>query len=231
MMHSLPPGPPPSWRPRSVYTTLLNDSAQLAELGDAVGQPPYKAAPHAPVLALQPRNTWSRDGAAVAVPPEHPWVQSGATLGVVIGRVGCRVTVVEALAHVAGYVLVNDLELPDDSPQRHYRPGVRRKARDGFCPLGERIVPAHQIADPDALTVRVFIDGALAQESTTAGRVRGAARLLADVSQFMTLYPGDVLTLGVAAGAPRARAGQTLSVSIEGLGTLSNPVVLEGGVA
>ncbi|WP_089418246.1 fumarylacetoacetate hydrolase family protein [Vitreoscilla filiformis] len=226
-----PPGPPPSWRPRSVYTALLNDPAQLAELGDAVHQPPYKAAPRAPVLALQPRNTWSRDGAAVAVPPAHPWVQSGATLGLVMGRVACRVTVAEALAHVAGYILVNDLELPDDGPQRHYRPGVRRKARDGFCPLGERIVPAHQIADPDALTVRVFIDGALAQESTTAGRVRHAAQWLADVSEFMTLYPGDVLTLGVAANAPRARAGQTLSVSIEGLGTLSNPVVLEGGAA
>ncbi len=225
-----PPGPP-SWRPRSVCTALLNDPAQLAELGEAVHQPPYQAAPRAPVLALQPRNTWSRDGAAVAVPPEHPWVQSGATLGLVIGRVACRLTVAEALAHVAGYVLVNDLELPDDSPQRHYRPGVRRKARDGFCPLGERIVPAPQIADPDALTVRVFIDGALAQESTTAGRVRGAAQLLADVSEFMTLSPGDVLTLGVAAGAPHARAGQTLSVSIEGLGTLSNPVVLEGGAA
>jgi 5-oxopent-3-ene-1,2,5-tricarboxylate decarboxylase/2-hydroxyhepta-2,4-diene-1,7-dioate isomerase len=214
-----------------VYTALLNDPAQLAELGDAVHQPPYKAAPRAPVLALQPRNTWSRDGAAVAVPPAHPWVQSGATLGLVMGRVACRVTVAEALAHVAGYILVNDLELPDDGPQRHYRPGVRRKARDGFCPLGERIVPAHQIADPDALTVRVFIDGALAQESTTAGRVRHAAQWLADVSEFMTLYPGDVLTLGVAANAPRARAGQTLSVSIEGLGTLSNPVVLEGGAA
>ncbi|ASM79077.1 2-hydroxyhepta-2,4-diene-1,7-dioate isomerase (plasmid) [Vitreoscilla filiformis] len=214
-----------------MYTALLNDPAQLAELGDAVHQPPYKAAPRAPVLALQPRNTWSRDGAAVAVPPAHPWVQSGATLGLVMGRVACRVTVAEALAHVAGYILVNDLELPDDGPQRHYRPGVRRKARDGFCPLGERIVPAHQIADPDALTVRVFIDGALAQESTTAGRVRHAAQWLADVSEFMTLYPGDVLTLGVAANAPRARAGQTLSVSIEGLGTLSNPVVLEGGAA
>lgn len=225
------PGAPPSWRPRHVYTTLLNDPAQLAELGEAVNQPPYKTAPRAPVLALQPRNTWSRDGAAVAVPAAQPWVQSGATLGIVIGRVACRVMAAEALAHVAGYVLVNDLELPDDSPQRHYRPGVRRKARDGFCPLGARVVPARDIANPDALTVRIFIDGALAQESSTAGRVRGVAQLLADVSEFMTLHPGDVLTLGVAAGAPRARAGQTLSVSIEGLGTLTHPVVLEGAAA
>jgi 5-oxopent-3-ene-1,2,5-tricarboxylate decarboxylase/2-hydroxyhepta-2,4-diene-1,7-dioate isomerase len=213
-----------------VVAALLNDPAELASLGDALNQPPYKAPPRAPVLAVAPRNSLSGQGAPVRVPVDTPLdapqVQTGAALGIVIGRTACRVSVQDALAHVAGYLLVNHFELPDDSPQRHYRPGVRRKARDGFCVLGTP-VPAAQVPTPDALAVQVWVGGVLAQHTSTAGRVRGVAQLLADVSAFMTLHPGDVLTLGVAAAAPRARPGQTVVVTMEGLGSLSNPVVLE----
>ena len=88
--------------------------------------------------------------------------------------------------------------------------------------------PRGAIADPDALGVRVQVDGELRQSTSTAGMIRPVARLIADVTEFMTLAPGDVLLLGVAAGAPRARAGQRVAIEIDGLGRLENHLVAEG---
>jgi 5-oxopent-3-ene-1,2,5-tricarboxylate decarboxylase/2-hydroxyhepta-2,4-diene-1,7-dioate isomerase len=107
----------------------------------------------------------------------------------------------------------------------YYRPSIQFKARDGFCPLGPRVVPRAAIANPDALTIRVYIDGELKQATTTSQLVRPVARLLADVTEFMTLMPGDVLAVGVASPAPRIRAGQRAGIEIEGLGRLENPIV------
>jgi len=118
------------------------------------------------------------------------------------------------LSHVAGCTIVADISMPHAS---FYRPSVRLKARDGFCPIGPRVVP---IAQPDAVDVRVWVDGALVHETTTGDRLRSAARLLADVSAFMTLSPGDVLMLGVSAGAPRVRAGQRAEIEMAGIGRL-----------
>ena len=150
-------------------------------------------------------------------------LEIGATLGLVIGRTACRVQEAEALSFLAGCVIVNDVSVPHAS---YYRPSLRFKARDGFCPIGP-LVPLERVGSLDALPVRVEVDGVLVHRSSTAGLIRPAARLLAEVSEFMTLSPGDVLMLGVAAGAPRARAGQRVSVLIDGLGRLDNPLVAE----
>jgi 5-oxopent-3-ene-1,2,5-tricarboxylate decarboxylase/2-hydroxyhepta-2,4-diene-1,7-dioate isomerase len=99
---------------------------------------------------------------------------------------------------------------------------VRFKARDGFCPLGPRVVARACIADPDALIVRTYVDGQLKQEASTAHLVRSIGRLLADVTDFMTLSPGDILAVGVAAPAPRVRAGQHACIEIDGLGRLES---------
>jgi 5-oxopent-3-ene-1,2,5-tricarboxylate decarboxylase / 2-hydroxyhepta-2,4-diene-1,7-dioate isomerase len=104
-----------------------------------------------------------------------------------------------------------------------HRPSVRFKARDGFCPLGPVVTPRSAVADPDALSMRSYVDGRLVQTASTADLIRTVARLLADVTEFMTLAPGDVLALGAAAPAPRVRSGQTLRIDIDGLGSLSNP--------
>ena len=82
------------------------------------------------------------------------------------------------------------------------------------------------VHDPDALILRTYVDGALVQTSSTADLVRSAARLLADVTEFMTLIPGDVLALGVARPAPRVRAGQCVDIVADALGTLSNEFVM-----
>lgn len=209
-----------------VYGTLLNDRAALAAIGDAAHQAPYKAAPRAPVLYLKPRNTLANSGATIAVPHDVSEFEIGAALGLVIGRTACRVSEADAIAHLSGYALVADLSVPHDS---FYRPSVRFKARDGSCVFGPRVVATKFIASPDSLSLRVSVDGQLVHTASNAGMQRSVACLIAEVTDFMTLRAGDVLLLGVAAGAPRARAGQRLVVESDAteLGRLEGALVKE----
>jgi 5-oxopent-3-ene-1,2,5-tricarboxylate decarboxylase / 2-hydroxyhepta-2,4-diene-1,7-dioate isomerase len=205
-----------------VYGTLLNHRSAVAALADVMNQPPYKGAPLAPVLYIKPRNTLTGHGEAVTVPADTAELEVGACLGVVIGRAACRLSPVTAMEAVAGYVIVNDLSVPH---QTFYRPSIRFKARDGFCPIGPRVTPRAAIANPDKLNIRVWLDGELRQEVTTADSIRSVAQLLTDVTEFMTLCAGDVLALGVAWPAPRARSGQRVTIEIDGLGRLENRLV------
>jgi 5-oxopent-3-ene-1,2,5-tricarboxylate decarboxylase / 2-hydroxyhepta-2,4-diene-1,7-dioate isomerase len=211
----------------NVYGTLLNDRAALDALGASVHEAPYKAPPRSVVLYIKPRNTLAGPGDAVTVPADAPELEVGASVGLVIGRTACRLSEAEALDHLAGFVIVADVGVPHQS---YYRPQVRFKARDGFCPIGPRVVAPTAVGDIGRLGIRVFVDGRLAQQASTAGWIRPAARLLADVTDFMTLQPGDVLMTGVPHGAPRVRAGQTVAIEVDGLGRLENRFVAEAKV-
>lgn len=214
--------PPPI---ATAYGTLLNHRDALAALGDAVHAPPYKAPPQAPVLYVKPRACLAGHGSAVEVPAGVDALEVGAQLGVVVGRDACRVNEADAPGCVAGYTICSDLSVPHPS---YYRPSLRYKARDGFLPLGPWIVAAHHVPRPDALDVVVEIDGREAQRYSTAGMQRGVAALIAEVSGFMTLSPGDLLMLGAGPAAPIARAGQTVSITIEPIGTLEHRLVAQG---
>ncbi len=216
---------PPYRLSGTVYGALLNHGSALAALGDAVNQPPYQKPPQAPVLYIKPRNTLASEGAAVAVPADPGEVEVGATLGVVMGRSACRLDAASALDSVAGFLIVNDVSLPHAS---FFRPGVRFKARDGFCPLGPRVTPRAAVPNPDAMGIRVFIDGSLKASANTSGLLRNVRQLLADVTEFMTLAAGDVLAVGVALPAPTVRAGQRTRIEIDGLGALNNSYIAEG---
>jgi 5-oxopent-3-ene-1,2,5-tricarboxylate decarboxylase/2-hydroxyhepta-2,4-diene-1,7-dioate isomerase len=210
---------PPYRLSGAVYAALLNHAGEVQAMGDAALQAPYKALPKGPVLTVRPRNTlrWQAD-APVALPAGVQQLAVHASLAIVIAKPACRVPVAQALDWVAGYTLAIDLRVPHES---HYRPALRFMARDGFCTLGPRVVPAADLAQPDALTLRLLLDDTVAQTGTTAGRTRGVARLLADVTDFMTLQAGDILLLGGSPGAPLARAGQQLSVESPAWGRLS----------
>jgi 5-oxopent-3-ene-1,2,5-tricarboxylate decarboxylase/2-hydroxyhepta-2,4-diene-1,7-dioate isomerase len=211
----------------TVYGTLLNHRDALAALGEAVQAAPYKAPPRAPVLYIKPRNTWVGNGEAIVVPEGVESLEIGATLGLVIGRSARRLTERDAMGWVAGYVILNDVSVPHAS---YYRPSLRFKARDTFCPIGG-FTAMGEVGDPRALAVSVSIDGEVVQRSGFGALVREPAKLLADVTEFMTLSPGDVLSIGVAAGAPRARAGQRVRIAIDRLGVLENPLVAREAAA
>src|SRR5207248_316195 len=129
---------PPYGLSGTLYGALLNHQSALQALGEAINHPPYQRAPQAPVLYLKPRNTLAACGEPVTVPPGVAELEIGATLGLVIGRSACRLSEERALEHLAGYLIVNDVSIPH---QPYYRPSIRFKARDGFCPLGPRVVP------------------------------------------------------------------------------------------
>lgn len=200
----------------TVYGTLLNDRAALSALGDAVHEAPYKAPPKAPILYVKPRNTLTGHGTYVTVPENvagasGPGIEVGASLGIVIGRTATRVAATDAFDYIAGYTIIADLSIPHASV---YRPSVRFRARDRFCAIGPAIVARRHVADPDNLSIAVHIEGRASFVASTATSVRSVAHLLADVTDFMTLSAGDVLTLGVPYGSPVAHADDIATMTI-----------------
>ncbi|MBO0600516.1 fumarylacetoacetate hydrolase family protein [Sporosarcina sp. E16_3] len=208
----------------TVFGTLLNYKGALDRLGDTVNEKPYNSPPIAPVLYIKPANTFNRYGAAIPMPAGISRLEMGAALGLVIGKQAVAVDEENALTYVAGYTIVNDVSVPHDSV---YRPAVQQKARDGFCPIGPWIIDRQEVDNPDDLTIRVFINDKLQQENSTSNLIRSVTRLLADVTEFMTLNPGDVLLVGVPEDAPQAVIGDKIRVEIAGIGSLDNVIVDE----
>ena len=209
----------------TVYGTLLNDARALAALGETVHAAPYKAPPRAPILYIKPRNTLAGHGARVVVPEDAPGIEVGASLGIVIGRTASRVSMETAFDYIGGYTIVADLSIPHQSV---YRPSVRMRARDGFCVIGPTVVARRHVADPDALDIVVEIDDGTTFRASTATSIRHVAQLVSDVTEFMTLSAGDVLTLGVPHGVPVIGAGETVSIAIGQWPPLRFSTIAEG---
>ena len=207
----------------SVYGVLLNDRATVERLTPEFDSAPYKAAPKAPVLYIKPRNTFAKDHAAVAIPADPGAVRIDATIGLVIGDTATRVPVQAALDFVVGYVVVSDITLPHDN---YYRPAIRQRDRDGFCPMG-RLAVAEPDFDVNQAVLHVAINGREAYTRRFDQLVRPAAQLIADVTEFMTLCAGDVLLLGPGEGSPTAHPGDTVLITVPGLGDLFHTVVAE----
>ena len=199
---------------RTVYGTLLNFRGEFDAWAPKMNEAPYKAPPKAPVLFIKPANTWSADGAAIAVPAGVAQVEVGATIGMVMNGAG----------GVAGYVLMNDLSVPHAS---YFRPPVKFKCLDGFLGIGERVRPRNEAGDPSVFKLEVRINGELKQTVRFSELVRPAERLLADVSEFMTFAAGDVLMLGCDAGRPLAKVGDEIRISMPALGSLTNTLIAE----
>jgi 5-oxopent-3-ene-1,2,5-tricarboxylate decarboxylase/2-hydroxyhepta-2,4-diene-1,7-dioate isomerase len=208
----------------TIYGALLNYKGALEALGDAVHKAPYKGEPKAPVLYIKPANTVIGHRMAIPVPDDSAELEMGAALGVVIGKTATHVKEVEALSYVSGYTIVNDVSVPHDSV---FRPAIKQKARDGFCPVGPWIMPKEAVENPDSLQVKVFINGQLKQENNTQQLIRSVARLIADVTDYMTLRAGDILLTGVPENAPLAKVGDVVRIEIDRIGVLENFLVHE----
>jgi len=208
----------------TVFGTLVNFKGVLKGLADAVNDKPYLSPPVAPVLYIKPANTFNRYGAGIPMPEGLTKLEMGATLGLVIGKKATAVKEEAAMDYVAGFTVVNDVSVPHNSI---YRPAVQHKSRDGFCPIGPWIIDRHTVDNPGDLTIRVYINDELRQENSTKNLIRPVARLLADVTEFMTLSPGDMLLIGVPEEAPQATLGDKVRIEIAGIGTLENVIVDE----
>ena len=198
----------------TVYGTLMNFRGELDALGDKMNQAPYNAPPQAPVLYVKPANTWTENGGSIAIPAGVQEVAVGATVAMVM----------KSAREVAGFVLMNDVTIPHDN---FYRPPVKFNARDGFLGIGDRIRARNEAGDPAVFKLEVRVNGELKQTVRFSQLVRPADRLLADVSEFMTLAEGDMLMLGCDAGRPLVRAGDRVEIKMPALGTLTNTFVAE----
>lgn len=187
----------------AVYGVALNFRAELERLGEELYRDPYKKPPIAPVLYLRPRNTWSSSGAAIRIPADAEALKMAGTIGVVIGR---------------GYVAVNDVSIPHAS---YYRPAIRQRCRDGFCVIGS------EVTDRVPAEIRTWINGELRCRTSVADLVRPIDRLISDISEFLTLQPGDILLIGEPPDSPFARAGDRVRVEVDGLPAIENEVLPE----
>jgi 5-oxopent-3-ene-1,2,5-tricarboxylate decarboxylase / 2-hydroxyhepta-2,4-diene-1,7-dioate isomerase len=199
----------------TVYGVLLNFRAEREAMQRQMSEAPYKAPPNAPVLYIKPANTWTASGGNIPVPARVPEVEVGATIAMVIGPTA---------GAVAGYVLMNDLSIPHTS---FFRPPVKFKCLDGFLGVGGSLLASAAAGAASDFTLEVRINGQLRQSVAFSGLVRDAQRLLADVSGFMTLRPGDVLMLGCDAGRPLAKVGDRVDISAPGFPTLHNTLAEE----
>jgi 2-keto-4-pentenoate hydratase/2-oxohepta-3-ene-1,7-dioic acid hydratase in catechol pathway len=185
--------------------------------------------PTAPLLFAKWNNTLIGPGEPIVIPPIVTKTDYEAELGVVIGsRVG-KVSAENALEAVAGYICVNDVSARD----LQFADGqwTRGKSPDTYCPVGPRLVPRDEVPDPQNLAIRAILNGETMQDSTTANMVFGVAEIIAYVTQTVTLEPGDLIATGTPAGVGAFRdpkvfmqPGDEITIEIEGLGSLTNPV-------
>jgi 2-keto-4-pentenoate hydratase/2-oxohepta-3-ene-1,7-dioic acid hydratase in catechol pathway len=188
--------------------------------------------PKAPLLFAKWPNTLIGPGEPIVLPPESTEVDYEAELGVVIGTTAKRVSEADALDHVEGYICLNDVSARD----LQFADGqwTRGKSPDTFCPVGPRLVPREEIDDPQQLGIRCILNGETMQDSSTAQMIFSVAEVIAYVSLVITLERGDLIATGTPAGVGVFRDpkvlledGDEVSIEIDGLGTLTNPVQKE----
>jgi len=194
----------------------LNYRAHAAESG--------MAEPKEPVLFMKATTSISGPNDPVVAPRDSTKLDWEVELGVVIGRTARYVDEADALEHVAGYCVVNDVS------ERAFQlestgQWLKGKSADSFCPLGPWLVTRDAVPDPQDLRLWLEVDGKRWQDSTTADMIFGVAEVIAYISRFMTLLPGDVIATGTPQGVamgqkpqPWLRPGQTMRLGIDGLG-------------
>ncbi|QGU09339.1 4-hydroxyphenylacetate degradation bifunctional isomerase/decarboxylase [Leclercia sp. J807] len=182
--------------------------------------------PTEPLVFIKAPNTFNGDNQTSVRPDNVEYMHYEAELVVVIGKTARKVSEAEAMAYVAGYTVCNDYAIRDYL-ENYYRPNLRVKSRDGLTPISPNIVPKAAIPDPHNLTLRTFVNGELSQEGTTADLIFSIPFLIAYLSEFMTLQPGDMIATGTPKGLADVRPGDEVVVEVEGVGRLVNRIVSE----
>ncbi len=192
-----------------------NYAAHAAESGNEV--------PEEPVIFLKPNTSIVGPGAPIVIPRNASVVHHEAELAVVIGRPCKDVPAAKAGEVILGYTVANDVSARDH--QAADGQWTRAKGHDTFCPLGPWIETDLDASD---LEISAEVDGQQRQRSRTSLMVHDIPKLIEWISAVMTLLPGDVILTGTPEGVGPIVAGDTVSVTVEKIGTLTNPVVAKG---
>jgi 2-keto-4-pentenoate hydratase/2-oxohepta-3-ene-1,7-dioic acid hydratase in catechol pathway len=187
--------------------------------------------PTTPILFSKFNNTLAASCEAVHLPTVATQYDYEVELGVVMGRRASSVPLDRALDYVLGYCTANDLSARD--LQMRTSQWLLGKTLDGFCPVGPYLVTRDEIPDPQRLELRTWVNGQLRQNSNTSDMIFSVAEVVSYASQHMTLQPGDLIITGtpegVILGMPEPRtwlkAGDEVTVEVQGLGRLVTPLV------
>ncbi len=225
----------PIARPGKILLLAGNYAAHVIERGGTVAERTETF----PYVFLKPTTTLTHPGAAIVIPrtsPDH--VDWEAELGVVIGHGGRNIAEGDALNHVAGYTVVNDIS------DRKFTPNPDRKTRerdkffdwlhgkwhDTFCPMGPCVTASSAIVDPQDLAIRLTVNGDLKQNGSTGQMVFPVAAIISFISSWVTLEPGDIISTGTPSGVGSAtgiylQPGDEVIATIDRIGSLRNSVV------
>lgn len=206
-------------RPNRVLAIGRNYAEHAREQGRDV--------PEEPIVFLKASTSVIGPDAAIEIPDWVGRVDYEGELLVVLGRGGKNVAETDAMDLVAGYTIFNDVTAREmqRADQGRGHPWFRSKSMDTFGPMGPYLVTADEITDPHALRLTLSVNGQLRQDDTTASMVHSIPALIAFLSRFFALEPGDVIATGTPSGIGPLHPGDRVAVTVDGLGTLGNPVV------
>ena len=209
-------------RPGKIVCVGLNYESHRAEQG--------LKSPARPVFFLKSANTICGPGDPIVLPPNSTEVDYEAEFAVVIGKRGKGIPEEKVFEHIAGYTILNDVSARD--MQYGDRQWFRGKSCDTFAPTGPCIVTADEIPDPNSLRISLTLSGRTMQDSNTHDLIFKIPFLVSYLSQSLTWEAGDLLSTGTPGGVGHYRKppvylkpGDTVSVTVEGIGTLTNPVL------
>ncbi len=201
----------------TVFAVALNHKSQLDFWNDAFHTDPYKAPPKTPVWFIKPRNTIIANNDNI-IHPQDLDVLSGGTIGIVIGKKATKVCACNAKEYIKGYCLVNEVSHPETS---FYRPAIKAKCRDTFCPVGE----LSEVENVDNVTIETYLNGQLANSWSTADLLRNAYKLVEALTEFASLEEGDVLLIGTPQERVVINVGDEVEIRANGFVSLKNKVV------
>ena len=224
--------------PKKLFLLAGNYAEHIEEGGEKAAE---RAETFPYVFMKPPTTTLTNPGDPVIIPnlsPDH--IDWELELGVVIGKGGKQIREAEALDHVAGYTIFNDIS------DRKFRPNPDRKERtkdsffdwlhgkwhDHSCPCGPCITSSHTLTEPQNLAMNLRVNGEVRQDASTAQQIFPVAAVVAFLSSFVTLEPGDLISTGTAAGVGNTtktylKPGDQIEAEIEGIGILQSPVAAE----
>jgi 2-keto-4-pentenoate hydratase/2-oxohepta-3-ene-1,7-dioic acid hydratase in catechol pathway len=212
----------PLSNPPRIFCIGLNYRDHAAESGMEI--------PKFPVVFFKLAPSIVGPGAAIVLPEITKEPDYEAELAFVIGNGGFQISASDAMSHVYGYTILNDVSARDI--QFSTSQWSLSKSLPTFCPVGPAIVTADEISDPHTLDIQLTIDGEVLQHSNTRELIFKIPELIEYISSITPLLPGDIVSTGTPSGVglgrkPRRwlKAGETVTIAIEGLGELTNPVV------
>ena len=204
---------PPVW-PSKIVCVGRNYVDHAKELGNPV--------PVEPLLFYKPVSSLIATGDDIVYPSISQQVSYEGELGLVIGRKTRNVSADEAMGYIFGYTVINDITARD--LQKKDGQWARAKGCDTFCPVGPCIVPRQEVDFP-VLRIRSWVNGEAKQDGSVNDMIFSPGAIIAYISQYLTLEPGDLIATGTPPGVGTVRPGDRIRVEIEGIGAIENTVI------